>query len=370
MSDDGKGRGRRGSDNPFGQRGTNGSRPEGMVIHGSPLADLGDPVDLVAVQADDELINALAAGMSVSAPGFGGYDADDHVAAILAAWKADVDATPIPELCDVEMAAATIAAATRPRIGRMRHLAPVAAAAAVVVLAIGGLSVGSYNSRPGDALWGVSKVFYSERAKSVEAAARVESSIDSAKRALLSGQPEVAAQELQQAGADLAAVRPEDGKADLGEVTTFLAAKADETPPGEPAVLSAPLKRDASAKVPPKAAEMPPPPPSDPATSDPGSTTKPTPSRPGGSTGSTGGGTGPSADPRARVAPETAASATPTATPTPVPSTKPTTEGGPSGSTSPTATPEGGPSSTTPHSMGPGGDGGRTTTAGAATSPR
>ena len=178
-----------------GHNGTNGSRPPGMQSQPVAFDDLAEPVDLVAVQADDELINALAAGMSVSSPGLGGYDADDRVAAILAAWKADVDAEPIPDLVDVDKAVSTVLAA-RPPSGRTRHLVPVAAAAAFLVLAIGGVSVTSYNAQPNDALWGVSKVLYSERAESVEAAARVEERIANAKEALAAGQPVLAAQEL------------------------------------------------------------------------------------------------------------------------------------------------------------------------------
>ena len=67
--------------------GPNGARPNGMHTRPARLEDVEEPVDLVAVQADDELINALAAGMSVSAPGAGGYDADDRVAARIAATR-------------------------------------------------------------------------------------------------------------------------------------------------------------------------------------------------------------------------------------------------------------------------------------------
>ncbi|HEY4419007.1 MAG TPA: anti-sigma-D factor RsdA, partial [Pseudonocardia sp.] len=172
-----------------------------------PLDEIGEPVDLVAVQADDELINALAAGMTVASQGRSGHGADDRVAAILAAWKADVDVDPIPELVDTDTAVATVRAARRPG-RRARHLAPVAAAAAFVVLAIGAVSVGSYNAHPDDALWGVSKVLYSQRAESVEAAVRVEARITKAKEALVAGQPVTAAQELQQARDDLSVVRP------------------------------------------------------------------------------------------------------------------------------------------------------------------
>jgi hypothetical protein len=232
-----------------GRNGTNGSHPAGMRAHSVAFDDLAEPVDLVAVQADDELINALAAGMSVSAPGVGGYDADDRVAAILAAWKADVDATPIPELVDLDTAVSTVVAA-RPRSGRARHLVPVAAAAAFLVLAVGGLSVTSYNAQPDDALWGISKVLYAERAESVEAAARVEEHIANAKQALAAGQPVLAAQELARAEDDLAVVRPQEGQGELAEAQDFLADKAAETPQGQPVNPASPLSTQPSREVP------------------------------------------------------------------------------------------------------------------------
>jgi anti-sigma-D factor RsdA-like protein len=238
-----------GSSPEEGRNGTNGSRPAGMQSQPVPFDELAEPIDLVAVQADDELINALAAGMSVSAPGVSGYDADDRVAAILAAWKADVDAEPIPELVDVDTAVSTVLAA-RPRSGRTRHLVPVAAAAAFIVLAIGGVSVTSYNAQPDDVLWGVSKVLYSERAESVEAAARVEERIANAKDALAAGQPQRAAQELAQAEADLSVVRPQEGQGELAEAQDFLEAKAAETPQGQPVNPASPLSTQPSREVP------------------------------------------------------------------------------------------------------------------------
>jgi Anti-sigma-D factor RsdA to sigma factor binding region len=232
-----------------GHNGTNGSHPAGLRVHPVAFDDLTEPVDLVAVQADDELINALAAGMSVSAPGVGGYDADDRVAAILAAWKADVDAHPIPELVDLDTAVSTVVAA-RPRSGRARHLVPVAAAAAFLVLAIGGVSVTSYNAQPDDALWGISKVLYAERAESVEAAARVEEHIANAKHALAAGQPVLAARELARAEEDLAVVRPQEGQGELAEAQDFLADKAAETPQGQPVNPASPLATQPSREVP------------------------------------------------------------------------------------------------------------------------
>jgi hypothetical protein len=248
--------------NPFEHRrprhSSNGHRPAHMQTRPVPLDEIGEPVDLVAVQADDELINALAAGMTVTSPGRPGYGADDRVAAILAAWKADVDVDPIPELVDTDTAVATVRAARRPG-RRARHLAPVAAAAAFVVLSIGAVSVGSYNAQPDDALWGVSKVLYSQRAESVEAAVRVEARITKAKEALAAGQPVTAAQELAQARADLSVVRPEEGRNELTQVQEFLVAKAAETPNGTPTDPGTPLSTQPSRPVPPGAAMQRPP---------------------------------------------------------------------------------------------------------------
>ena len=341
------------------RNGSNGFHPAGMQAHPVAFDELAEPVDLVAVQADDELINALAAGMSVSAPGIGGYDADDRVAAILAAWKADVDEEPIPELVDTDTAVAAVLAG-RPPSRRARHLAPVAAAAAFVVLAIGGVSVSSYNAQPEDALWGVSKVLYSERAESVEAAARVEDRIDAAKAALAAGEPVRAAQELAQAAEDLEAIRPQEGQSELAEAQDFLADKAAETPPGQPVNPASPLTTQPSREVPESVREgRPSSPDSEEPTSEDPRTSDTRTSEPGPEVaGSPGDGTGPgtgapeqqTVDPRrAQMAPEAPA---PTATGSP---SQP--EGGGNGegepddprreTGSPSATPEGRPDPTT-----------------------
>jgi hypothetical protein len=337
-----------------GRNGTNGSRPPDMQAQPVKFDDLAEPIDLVAVQADDELINALAAGMSVSSPGVGGYDADDRVAAILAAWKADVDSNPIPELVDVDTAVSTVLAARQPS-GRTRHLVPVAAAAAFLVLAIGGLSVTSYNAQPDDALWGISKVLYSERAESVQAAARVEERIDNAKDALAAGQPVLAAQELAQAEKDLETVRPQEGQDELAEAQDFLEAKAAETPEGQKVNPASPLATQPSRQVPESVRE------SQPSSEDATTTSQePDPSSatgeggPGPEVASTPeGGTGdpttrPTADPRRGVAPEQGSSA-PTSSPKPAPGPG-NGEGEPDKPTSannPPATTEGGPGATT-----------------------
>ncbi|HVH22331.1 MAG TPA: anti-sigma-D factor RsdA [Pseudonocardia sp.] len=223
----------RGHDRPR-TNGTNGAHPAGLrtrpISLPNPEPDFADeaPIDLVALQADDELINALAAGLTVAAAD-GGHQ-DDQMTAILAAWKAEIDAEPMPALVDLDTAVTTVQAARRPS-GRSRHLVPVAAAAAGLVILLGGVSLGSYSAEPDDTLWPVTKVLYSERAESVEAAGRVEARIARAERAIAEGQPALAKEVLRAAAADLAVVRPEDGLVQLGEVQSFLQAKAEETLP-------------------------------------------------------------------------------------------------------------------------------------------
>lgn len=235
--------------------GTNGAHSRSSHVRPVPFDEVaGDPIDLVAVQADDELINALAAGMAVSSPGRGGYDADDQVAALLAAWKAEVDEEPLPELVDVDTAVARVQAATRPSTTRRLRLVAPVAAAAVLVLSVAGVGTAASTARPGDGFaWDIAQVVDSERAESLLAAGRVEERIAEAKAALTRGEPEVAAQVLAAAEDDLVAVRAEEGAAALAEVQSFLEAKAAETPPGQPTQPGAPLARDPDRPVPPGA---------------------------------------------------------------------------------------------------------------------
>ena len=229
----------------------NNGHGNGSFIHGTPL---DEPVDLAAVQADDELINALAMGMGVPSSGGGAYHADDKVVALLSSWRADVVDGPIPELIDLEAAVAAVQAGMpstrRPRSARARHLVPVAAAAAFVVLVGGGVTIGSATAEPDSTLWPVSKMLFSERADSVEAAARASYKIDNAKQALMEGKPEQASADLAQAQQDLSKVRPQEGKDELVGVKDFLTAKAAETPSGTKVDPASPLKADKARPIP------------------------------------------------------------------------------------------------------------------------
>jgi hypothetical protein len=177
--------------------------------------DLVDgPVDLAAVRADDALLDALAggAGRAEFGPGygFGSPHADDEadderIAAILAAWRADIEADPMPELVSLDeaMEAVTAGHEARDRVrGRARRRMPFAVAAAAAVVAVAGLTVAVHGSQPGDALFGVSKVFFSEHAAEVQRVDDVRQTIDRANQAIQRGDRETARREL--ASANLA----------------------------------------------------------------------------------------------------------------------------------------------------------------------
>lgn len=71
---------------------------------GYPLADPdGRPVDLAAVQSDDALLDMIGAGHVAHS------FTDASLAAVLVAWRRDVDAEPIPVLVGTDMAVALIA---------------------------------------------------------------------------------------------------------------------------------------------------------------------------------------------------------------------------------------------------------------------
>jgi hypothetical protein len=263
---------------------SNGAPSNGALRPGGPftrvLPDDEPPIDLVAVQADDELVNALAArpaipvggrvpvqgggeprasGLDEGGTDDGGADdggTDDRLLAMLAAWRAEIDAEPIPELIDLDAAVAAVVAGVkaqefgdrRKRAGRIRQLAPLAAAAAIIVATVSGVGLGSQNSMPGDTLWAIQKVVNPERAESVEAKVAVEGRLEKVRSALKQGDTVTAAQELEAIRTEIPVVRGQEGQPQLVQEQEFLAAKLADTPPGTPADLSTPPKSNPAAR--------------------------------------------------------------------------------------------------------------------------
>ncbi|HEU5475984.1 MAG TPA: anti-sigma-D factor RsdA [Actinophytocola sp.] len=189
--------------------------------------DLDDAIDFSLVHADDEFLDALGGGQ----PDPDGRFADDRLAALLLSWRQDVDAEPIANLVEPKLAVATVQAArTRQRRGP-RLIAPLAAAAAVLAIAFAGIGLAARGAEPGDTLWGLARVLYSDHARSVEAAQAVRSDLSKAEKALENGQVAEAKSMLDEARVNLPTVSTEDGQADLKAQHDALVAKL----PGNPA---------------------------------------------------------------------------------------------------------------------------------------
>ncbi|RVW05143.1 anti-sigma-D factor RsdA [Rhodococcus xishaensis] len=163
---------------------------------GDPHADLAGndgPVDVSAVRRDDALIDAIASGEPVATDSPEEY----QVAALLANWRTEILAQPLPAEPDLDEIVERVnheleareSLATRTRSGRrhLRLLRPIAAAAAVVAIAMGGMTIFSYNAEPGDPLWGVKQVVFTERAASTVAKIDTTSNLEEAEHLIATG---------------------------------------------------------------------------------------------------------------------------------------------------------------------------------------
>jgi hypothetical protein len=167
------------------------------------------PADLAAVQADDALLDMIGAGQTAS-------DTDDELTRVLAAWRREVHAAPVPELVDTRTALATIRSAARqPARRRNPVFGSAAAAAAVFVIAFSGVGLVAKSAQPGDHLWGVTQVLYSDYARSVETAAAVRTELNEANTALKQNNPERARAALQRVQQQLPVIGEAEGHTDL-----------------------------------------------------------------------------------------------------------------------------------------------------------
>ncbi len=192
------------------------------------------PVDLAAVQADDALLDLL--GSVACTPG--GVDqtpggVDGELMRVLTAWRREVHADSIRDLVDTDTALAAIGAARRPARRRSLVFAPVAAAAAVLVIAFSAVGLLAKSAHPGDNLWGVTQVLYSDYARSVEAAAFVQAELQEAKTALQQGRPERAKESLELIQQQLPAIAEAEGRTDLTARHHELERELGGDPPGQ-----------------------------------------------------------------------------------------------------------------------------------------
>ena len=176
---------------------------------GDPFAEEtagGQPFDLAAVQRDDALIDALASGGDVPTATAEEY----RLASLLAGWRAEIVAPELPSGPTLdEVAAAVDAEIARdqtPRRGSLRLLRPVAGAAAAIAVVMAGITVGSYNAQPGDPLWKVKSVVFTERANSTVAGIDTKNNLEEAERMIRSGDSEGAMAVLESASKRVGAV--------------------------------------------------------------------------------------------------------------------------------------------------------------------
>jgi hypothetical protein len=187
---------------------------------------LDDPIDFSLVHADDAFLDALGAAH----PDRDDTLADDKLAALLISWRQDVDAEPIGDLVDPKLAVATVQAARIRQRRGSRLLAPIAAAAAVLAIIFAGVGLAARDAQPGDTLWGLTRVLYSDHARSVEAAAAVRTDLREAEAALAHGRVAEAKTMLDQARHQLPTVSTEDGKSELAAQHAALVAKLPDNP--------------------------------------------------------------------------------------------------------------------------------------------
>ncbi|HEX5405500.1 MAG TPA: anti-sigma-D factor RsdA, partial [Pseudonocardiaceae bacterium] len=197
-----------------------------LPMNGLDDEEQDGPVDLSALRADDELLTALGGSFRSS---MGEPNQDPELKALLSSWRLDVDTENFPDLVDTDTAMATIAVGARIRKRKPRYLVPLASAAAVLVVVFTGMGLAARNAEPGDPLWGISQMLYSDHARSVEAAASVRSDLHHASEALEQGHFDEARSALVQAQASLPSVDNEDGKANLQAQQLNLLSQLDNT---------------------------------------------------------------------------------------------------------------------------------------------
>ena len=206
------------------------------------------PADLAALQADDALLDMIGSGEHIPS------DSDDELTRVLAAWRREVHAEPVKELVDTSTALAVIrAAARRPARRGNPVYGSVAAAAAVLVIAFSGVGLVAKSAQPGDHLWGVTQVLYSDYARSVETAAAVRTELNDAKVALNQGHPERARAALAHVQQQLPVIGESEGLTDLTARHRQLEQRLNEPPdtgqakPPEGSAVTPPIPNGAEA---------------------------------------------------------------------------------------------------------------------------
>ena len=270
------------------------------------------PADLAAVQADDALLDALH-GPNPSPEG-----SDARLTQVLMAWRDEVDTEPVIQLVDTDTALAVVARARRPEPRRGGVLVPFAAAAAVLAIALSGVGVGARAAEPGDRLWSLTKVLYTDYAESKEAAVTAQAQLKQASDLLAQGRVGEALIMLERVQDELPAVDDEESRTELQKDAGKLRDELGDqggTDDGAGATSSGDSESAREQEEPPMSAEPPitpedPPTEEPPVSSTPGPPDPDSPANPGRGRGGTGGG-GSTPTPRYAPPPGPAAPAPP-----------------------------------------------------------
>lgn len=188
--------------------------------HVDPYADTagdGAPVDIAAVRRDDALIDAIASDGPVATDSTDEY----QVAALLANWRAEITAPPMPAAPDMD----AIVAAVNQEVGardarvtgghKLRLVRPIAGAAAAVALVVGGMTAVSYGAQPGDPLWKVKEVVFSDQASSTVANSDATADLDQAEQLIANGNVAEAKTYLDRASARVGDVKDDAARQEL-----------------------------------------------------------------------------------------------------------------------------------------------------------
>ncbi|MFC4377540.1 anti-sigma-D factor RsdA [Nocardia halotolerans] len=240
--------------------------------------DAGDsgPIDIAAVRGDDALIDAIASDGPVRTDS----PEEFQLASLLADWRADLLAEPMPAGPDLDTVFAAVnqeIGARQVRVGassrgRLRLVRPLLGSAAALAVVFGGVTAFSYSAAPGDPLWRVKEVVFSEQAQSTVVAS-ADDDLVAAQNLLTAGDPEQARARLEKASASANQVDDQNKRNDLiarwnllrDQLLKVAPQLAEKLPPST-STSPEPTKPNAPAPVPPT---------SDPATTAPVDPTAP-----------------------------------------------------------------------------------------------
>jgi len=218
-------------------------------------------VDIAAVRRDDALIDAIVSGGPVQTDSTEEF----QLATLLAAWRAELIEPSMPQAPDLDAVVAAVnqeIGARKVRVGaqsrgKLRLLYPITGAAAALALIVGGTTAFSYSAEPGDPLWRVKEVVFSEQAQTT-VVQRADSELSQAEQALAQGDVGQAAALLERAQGNVDQVSDGSKKRELEQAwqqlldqlrdkSPELATKLEETVqpsprPGEPSGPSTPGK--------------------------------------------------------------------------------------------------------------------------------